>query len=138
MRAVDPLELRVVPGRPLGALVLAVADLDGRPTESGGDRRSVEDELDHLPVALVQVVPVVEDVEKPVLERELARVGRVGRHVRVRRRLALGAELLLPVQVVAARLERVPGEVEVVAPEPAAEILRLRRDLYEIVPPRSA
>ena len=69
VRAVDALELLVVPGRLLGALVLAVADLDGRPLQRLRRARGVEDQLDHLPVALVQVVPVVEDVEQPVLER---------------------------------------------------------------------
>ena len=53
--------------------MLAVADLDGRALQRLLGSVRVEDELDHLPVALVQVVEVVEDVEEPVLERELAR-----------------------------------------------------------------
>ncbi len=36
-------------------------------------------ELDHLPVAFVRVVPVVEDVEEPVLQRELPGPRGVGR-----------------------------------------------------------
>ena len=78
MRAVDELELVVAPGRALGALVLAVADLDRLARERLAGVVGVEDELDHLPVALVRVVPVVEDVEEPVLQRELARVAGVG------------------------------------------------------------
>ncbi len=134
----DALELRVVPGGPLGTLVLAVADLDRRMVERLLRRRRVEDDLDHLPVALVQVVPLVEDVEEPVLERELARMRGVGHDVCVGRGVPLGTEVLLPVQVVAAGLERVAGEVEVVAPEPAAEIRGARCNLDEVVPPGSA
>ena len=52
---------------------------------AGGGR--VEVELDHLPVALVGVVPVVEDVEEPVLERELVGMRALGRDVGVDRRL---------------------------------------------------
>ena len=44
----------------------------------------VEVELDHLPVALVQVVPVVEGVEVPVLQRQLAWDIRLRGDVRVR------------------------------------------------------
>src|SRR5215216_2341297 len=86
MRAVRELQLVVAPVGLLGALVLAVADLDRLGPERllGGGR--VEDELDHLPVALVQVVPVVEDVEEPVLQRERARMLWVGHDVRVYRR----------------------------------------------------
>src|ERR1044072_9970268 len=83
----------------------------------------------------MEVVPVVEDVEEPVLQGELARVLRAGRHVRVdRRRLPLGNPAL-PVAVVAAGLERVAGEVEVVAEQPRAEILRLGRDLHDVAAP---
>ena len=135
VRAVDALELRVVPGSPLRALVLAVPDLDRRRLQCGRGRRGVEDELDHLPVAFMEVVPVVEDVEEPVLERELARVSGVGDDVRVCRGRPLGPEVLLPVQVVATRMEGVAGEVQVIAVQAVAEVLGLRRDLDEIVPP---
>ena len=124
MRAVDALELVVVPRRPLGALVLAVADLDGRPVQRLRRARGVEDQLDHLPVALVQVVPVVEDVEQPVLERELAGVSGIGRDVRVDGRRVSHRQPPLPVEVVAARVERVPREVEVVLVEAPREIRR--------------
>jgi hypothetical protein len=88
---VDSLELVVAPVCALGALVLAVAHLDRRSPERPGGRRGIEIELDHLPVALVQVVPVVEDVEHPVLERQLPRIARVGGDVRVDgRRVAQG------------------------------------------------
>ena len=126
MRAVDALELVVVPGCALGALVLAVADLDRRPLERLRGRRGVEDELDHLPVALVQVVPVVEDVEEPVLERELSRVAGLGRDVRVDGRRRARGDPALPAQVVAARIERVPREVEVVLVQASGEVLRRR------------
>ena len=74
MGAADDLELVVVPRRPLGAFVRAVADLDRALVERLRRVVGVEDELDHLPVALVHVVEVVEGVEEPVLQRELARV----------------------------------------------------------------
>jgi hypothetical protein len=134
----DALELRVVPRGPFRALVLAVADLERRPVQRLLHRRRGENELDHLPVALVQVVPVVEDVEEPVLEREPARVRGIARHMRVGGEPPFGAEVPLPVQVVAAGLERVAREVEVVAPEPAAESLGGRPDLDEVVPPGPA
>ena len=78
-----PFELLFVPGRALGALVLRVADELRRPAQRLLRRRRVEDELDHLPVTLVLVVPVVERVVEPVLECELAPF--LG-DVRVRRR----------------------------------------------------
>ena len=68
----------------------------------------VEDELDHLPIALVQVVEVVEDVEEPVLERELPGMGGLGRDVGVDGRLdGATRQPVLPELVVAARVERV-------------------------------
>ena len=84
--AVDELELVVVPVGALGALVLAVADGDRILAERLGRVVGVEEELDHLPVALVQVVPVVVGVEEPVLQRQLA--GRPGRSRRGRTRPA--------------------------------------------------
>ena len=69
--AADDLELVVVPRRLLGALVRAIADLDRALVERIRRVVGVEDELDHLPVALVRVVEVVEGVEEPVLQREL-------------------------------------------------------------------
>ena len=88
MRAVDDLELLVVvPGSPLGALVRAVPDLDRLLVERLLRVGRVEDELDHLPVALVGVVEVVEGVEEPVLQRELARRAGVGRDVGIDGRL---------------------------------------------------
>jgi hypothetical protein len=44
--------------------------------------------------------------------------------------------VLLPVQVVAAWLKRIAREVEVVAIQPAAEVLCLWRDPDQVVPPR--
>jgi hypothetical protein len=71
MRAVDEQQLVVAPPRALGALVLAVADLRRLRLEGLRRRARREVELDHLPVAFVLVVEVVEDVEEPVLERQL-------------------------------------------------------------------
>ena len=83
MRSADEFELVISPVRLLGALVLAVADDRRLPAEGLLRIGRVEDELDHFPVAFVRVIPVVEDVVEPVLERELARPARLSRHVRV-------------------------------------------------------
>ena len=74
MGPVDDLELVVAPGGLLAALVLAEPDQRGLAGERLARVARVEDELDHLPVALVQVVPVVVCVEEPVLQRQLPRV----------------------------------------------------------------
>ena len=132
VRAVDDLELVIAPARTLGALVRAVPDLGRlvlRERRRGIGR--VEDELDHLPVALVGVVEVVEGVEEPVLQRELARLGGVGGDVRVDRGLVAGRQPPRPSLVVAAGVERVAREVEVVLVEPG-DVLRRRPDLHEV------
>ena len=132
VRPVDELELVLAPLGLLGALVLAVADPGRLHVERRGRVLRVEEELDHLPVAFVEVVPVVVGVEEPVLERQLARVARVADDVRVDgRRLAL-AQAPRPELVGAARVERVPGEVEVVLVEPAGEVVCCRPDLDEV------
>ncbi len=128
---VDQLELVVAPVGLFRALVLAVADRDGLLREGLFGILGVEDELDHLPVALVQVVPVVEDVEDPVLERELAGVRGIGRDVRVHRRRASLAQPSVPALVVATRIERIPGEVEVVLEE-VGQVVRRWADLDEV------
>ncbi len=132
MGSVHALELLVVPVGAFGALVLAVPDLGRRMLQSLRRRGRVEDELDHLPVALVQVVPVVEDVEEPVLKRELAGVRGITRDMRVHARRLPRGQPALPVQVVAAGGQRVPREVEVVLVEALREILRGRADLDEV------
>ena len=129
MRAVDELELVVVPGRPLGALVLAVADLDRRLLAAPAPRVAASKTswiISQSPSC--SVVPVVEDVEEPVLERELAGMRGIGRDVRVDGRRVPCGEPALPAQVVAARIERVPREVEVVLVEAAA------RDRFAVGP----
>ena len=131
--AVDELELRVVPRRPFGALVLAVADRRGRLRERLGRGGGVEVELDHLPVALVRVVPVVEDVVEPVLERELPGVGGIGHDVRVGRRRRALRDQPPPLLVPAARVERAAREVEVVLVPRGREIVRRGPDLHEVV-----
>jgi hypothetical protein len=66
--------------------VLAVADEPGYLPERLRRCCRIEVELDHLPVALVLVVEVVEGIEDPVLQRELVRVRRIGDDTRVDRR----------------------------------------------------
>jgi hypothetical protein len=139
MRPVDELQLVRAPVGALGALVLAVADHRRLGRERVARIARVEDELDHLPVALVQVVPVVVGVEQPVLQRKLPRVLRIGRDVRVHRGLVSLHDATRPALVVAARVERVAGKVEVVLVEALREILGRRRDLDQVVRiPRSA
>ena len=131
VRFVDDLQLLVTPGGALGALVRAVPDLDRslrqRLTCVGG----VEDELGHLPVALVRVVEVVEGVEEPVLERQLAGIAGVGRDVGIDGRRGPGGQATSPPLVVATGIERVAGEVEVIL-VPVDEVARRRPDLDEI------
>ena len=129
MGSADDLELVRPPVGALAALVLAEAHLPRPAGERLGCRADREVELDHLPVALVLVVPVVVDVEEPVLERELVRVPRLGDDPRVRSRLRPRNQVPLPVLVVATGVERVAREVEVVAEEPGRDVLRGRADL---------
>ena len=88
VRSLDQRELVVAPDCALRSFVRAVPDLDGLLRKRRPRVLRVEDELDHLPVALMEVVPVVEGVEQPVLERELSRMAGVGGDMRVRGRLA--------------------------------------------------
>jgi hypothetical protein len=118
--------------------VLAVSDLGRSVPERLGDRRHVEDELDHLPVALVQVVPVVEDVEEPVLQREFSRALGVPGHVRVHGRRMPGDESPLPLVIRTARPERVARKVEVVAVQPRTEVLGGGPDLHQVSAPGAA
>src|SRR6185312_14995313 len=121
------LEVAAVPRRPLGARVLRIAGLERLALERLRGRVGGEDELDHLPVAFVLVVPVVVDVVEPVLEREPVRPVRLGGDVRVdRRRLPLG-DLLEPALVRAARLQRIPGEIEEVLRVLAVDVAHRRR-----------
>ena len=83
--------------------------------------RSVEVELDHLPVAFVRIREVVEDVEEPVLQREPSRPAGLGCDVRVQRRRPALRKPALPHFVVAPGSKRVAGEIEVVVEEPAPE-----------------
>ena len=139
MGAVDELELAVIPARPLRTLVLAVADLDRTLVEGGRGSRCVEEELDHLPVAFVEVVPVVEGVEQPVLQRQLPRTPRLGDDVRVDGRLRPGGDRACPLLVRAAGSERVPREVEVVSVEPFPDLSCRRRDRDQVgAVPRAA
>ena len=131
VRAADGVELLVAPVGALRPFVGAVAHLDRLLRDRLAGVRRVEDELDHLPVALVRVVEVVERVEEPVLERELPRVAGIPGEVGVDRRFAPCGEPSAPALVVASGIERVAGEVEVVL-VPVAEIRRLRPDLDEV------
>ena len=121
----------VAPVGMLGALVRAIADLDGLSGERRARIGRLEVELDHLPVALVQVVEIVVGVEEPVLERELPRMCGVGCDVCVRDGIAAFRESMRPAFVVAPRVERRAGEVQVVL-EAVGEIACCRADLYEV------
>jgi hypothetical protein len=128
----DAVELLLVrPVGPLGPLVGAVADRGGLRRERGARVVGVEDELDHLPVALVGVVEVVERVEEPVLQRDLPRVSRLGDDVRVDDGLAALRQAAGPQLVRAAGVEGVPREVEVVLVQPR-EVLGARADLHQV------
>jgi hypothetical protein len=70
----------------------------------------------------MQVVPVVEDVEQPVLQGELPQVGGIGGDVGIDGRRVPCGQAAFPVQVVAARIERAPREVEVVVVEPFRDV----------------
>ena len=128
---VHELELVVAPVGALGALVLAVAGCDRLLRQRRGRVGCVEEELDVLPVALVEVVPVVVDVEEPVLERQPPRVRGVGGDVGVDDRLGVVGDPVRPALVCAAGVERVAGEVEVVLVE-AGQIVRRRADLDQV------
>ena len=132
VRTVDDLELVVAPTRALGALVRAVAD--GEPVVFVQRVRSIgglEVELDHLPVALVEVVELVVDVEEPVLQRQLPGMARIGRHVRVDRGRASFGQAPIPELVVAAWVERASRVVQVVLVA-VDEIRCLWGDLHEV------
>ncbi len=131
MRSVDDLELLVSPGRALGTFVRAVAHPDRILRQRLGGVGGVEDELRHLPVALVRVVEVVERVEEPVLQGELAGVRRVGCDMRVDRRLRGLGQSSRPKLVVAAGIERVAREVEVILVA-ILEVRRVGPDLDEV------
>ena len=125
------LELLVVPGGALGSLVRAVPHLDRLRLERRTCVGRVEQELDHLPVALVCVVEVVEGIEEPVLERQLPGKAVLADDVRVHDRFAASSQALRPAVVVAAGIERIAREVEVVL-EALHQIVRGRRDLHEV------
>jgi hypothetical protein len=135
MRAVDALELVVIPAGALGALVLAVADLDRGVLQRLRRACRVEDELDHFPVAFVEVVPVVEDVEEPVLKRELAGMPWVRHDVRIDGWRMAGNETPFPLEIRTPWVKRVPRKVEVVLVQALREILGRRPDLDQVVAP---
>ena len=130
VRAVER-ELLVSPRGALGPFVGAVADFDRRLGERLARIARVEVELDHLPVALVEVVEVVEGVEEPVLKGELARARGFGGDVRVHGRLRPFRDPARPALVVATWLKRAAREIEVVLVE-ADEIPGARSDLHEV------
>jgi len=132
VRAAGQPELFVAPFGPLRAFVLAVPDLDRPLVQRVRGVFGVEVELDHLPVAFVLVVVVVEGVKAPVLERELPRVPGIRDDVCVHGRVRATGDPIDPMLVVAPRVERPSGEVEVVLVEPPAEVGGGRRDLDEI------
>ena len=91
----------------------------------------VEVELDHLPVALVPVVPVVVCPVEPVLQGELARGSGVGGDPGVHG--GRGRERRRPAAVVAAGLQWLAGQVEVRAFAVPGEVGGHRRRLRRAV-----
>ena len=132
MRAADDVQLLVAPVGTLCALVLRIADRRRLPHQRLSRTRRVEVELDHLPVALVRVPEVVEDVEEPVLQREPTGIPGLGGDVRVHRRLRARRDLALPQLVAAAGAKRIPGKVEVVVEEAATQLGCRRPDRDEV------
>ena len=130
VRAVER-EPLVSPRGALGPFVGAVADFDRRLGERLARIARVEVELDHLPVALVEIVEVVEGVEEPVLKSELARPRGFGGDVRVHGRLRPLRDPARPALVVATWLKRAARKIEVVLVE-ADEIPGARSDLHEV------
>ena len=109
------LELLAAPGRPLAALVLRDADLDGSLPERFLDRARVEDELGELPVALVLVVEVVERVVEPVLDGELARPAGLGGDMDVGHGRLAGVPALEVALERAPRVKGITRQVEIEA-----------------------
>ena len=124
-------ELGVVPLRPLRAVVLGEPDLGRPPLERLRRRGGVEHQLDHLPVRLVLVVPVVERVVEPVLECELPGLAPLGDDVRIGRRLLTGADLSRPLLVAAARIQGRAGEIEIHVEVTAPEQVSRRRRRFQ-------
>ena len=104
----------VVPLRVLPPLVLGVHRQGGLGVERLLRGVGVEDELQHLPVAFVLVVPVVVDPPQPVLEHQLAGVVGIAGHAGVDGGAEVAGHPVPPRLVVTARVERVAGQVEVV------------------------
>jgi hypothetical protein len=94
--------------------VLAEADERGLLPKRLRRGPGVEVELDHLPIAFVLVVEVVEDVEEPVLECELSGVRRVRNDARIRMCCVSPVEPMGPFVVNAAGRDGRAGEVEVI------------------------
>ena len=129
-RAVDDLEHVVAPVRHLGTLVLG----EGHQAGFGADGRAgvgrVEEQLDHLPVTLVAVVPVVVEVEEPVLQHQRRGVVGIGEHVGVDHRR--GAPLVEQLLVRAARRQGIARDVEVPVAGAVGEI-GLGRSLHRAI-----
>ena len=116
MRAVL-LHLLVVPAGLLAPAMLEQPHLRRALLERLRRGRRVEDQLHPLPVGLVQVVELVEVVEEPVLDHEPpGRRPATDVGVGERRGFSRRPEVGEVARVGAARLQRVPGEIEVVAP----------------------
>src|SRR5215470_3630004 len=112
--------------------MLAIADEYGPRPERLRRAGGVEVQLDHLPVTFVLVVEVVEDVEEPVLKRQLARMAGIRLDPRVRHRPSAAVQAVRPAIVGTPGSKRVAGEVQVVAPEPPPEVGSGRRDLDDV------
>src|SRR6185503_11222410 len=105
----------VVPVRGLATAVLEQADLVRAVPQRLLRRRTVEGDLHALPVALVQVVELVEVPEEPVLDDQAVGARLAGQpRVRDRRGLARLLERGEVARVAAVVADRVAGKVEVV------------------------
>ena len=123
-------QLRVtLPAPALAPAMLREIDLVRFTAQCRLGRGRVEVELDHLPVAFMLIAEVVEGVEQPILDCELARTLRIAGHVRVDRRPAIaepGLELLL---IAAPRPQGLSGEIDVIARRRLVQVLCRRSPL---------
>ena len=124
-------QLRVRPLRRLTAAVLGVVGLIGARRDRLGDGARAEEQLQHLPVALMLVVEVVEVPVEPVLQRKTCDA-RLVRYPGVDDRLSALHHLPSVLLVHAPGMQRVAGEVEVVV-RPETGKLRRRRSAPDLL-----
>ena len=119
-------QLGIRPHRDLGSLVLCERHACRSLRKRRFRVRRVEQQLDHLPVAFMLVVPVVEYPEEPVLQHHDAGVVGVGRDPGIDRRGSSRCDAVEPLLVRAPGIERIAGKIEVPAFALARQIGRRR------------